>query len=474
MPSTITFIKNVTRDFVSAYRPIDIWAYLNDNDVAYLRAELFMEQNYGNNNFVSTGVQLNGYEQNEEAGGFPGVYSFNAMEYVRHYIGKANCVPFSFPTFQLPGQFETGRFFLRIWAVRYVSTEGVTWDDVDTTVDSNIFIATPASLSNISTDWMGDNLWLDRYVLGNNGLAPTVGSVLPLTTMPNSYSYNQNNGFMIDMEDFPCDSLYTYWNKTPNNLLLHMLIYRYNDGVNFSGVDMVQLNDQYSRKERVPVHPIALSSYISFATGTPYYSIVNSSGNLICKKVQICLVSGNNPTGFLPTAYWNVTDYDTGIANALYQTINYSNTGAESQGKCQRTKFVFQNSLGAFDWFSCYGTIEESVSVSEQLYQKNSYVNVREKHTTTKLITNRTDIVKVTSQPLGKETAKFLAELYASPKVWVQHKLKYAENSSPHGQYRLTPINLVPGKWDLYSTEENLYFLEFEYSYSEKLTQPIG
>ena len=107
MPSTITFLKNTTREFLSAYRPIDIWAYISDSDVAYLRAELYMEKDYGQNNFISTGVLINGYEQNQDAGGFPGVYAFNAMEFVRHYVGKAICPIYSFSSFQLVLRMKT-------------------------------------------------------------------------------------------------------------------------------------------------------------------------------------------------------------------------------------------------------------------------------------------------------------------------------------------------------------------------------
>ena len=51
---------------------------------------------------------------------------------------------------------------------------------------------------------------------------------------------------------------------------------------------------------------------------------------------------------------------------------------------------------------------------------------------------------------------------------------KYNDNQSVFGEYRLTPINIKPNTWDLYSTEENVYFLEFEYTYSEDKTQPRG
>lgn len=475
MPSTISFVKNTTRTFLSAYRPIDIWAYIADPDVAYLRGELFIEQNFGVNNFVSTGVVMNGYEQSENAGGFAGVYSFNAMEFVRHYVGVGMCPVISFSSFVIPAYIETAKFYLKIWAVRYTSDQGVSYDDVETTADSNVFIATPANLSNdVSTDVGNNNLWLDRYVLGNNGTATLTNSVLPLTKMPNMNSYVKQNGFMIDMKDYPCDSLYTYWNKNKDNLLLHMIIIRYNDGENLTGVDIVKLSDDHSRKERIPVHPIPLSAFVSFATGSTYNSIIDASGNLICKKVQIGMVSGNSPTGFFPTSWWSTTNYKTGVRKALYHTVTYSDDAEICEGKRQRTKFIFQNSLGGFDWFSCYGTVEESVSVSDQRYDKHQYNMLREHHTTTKLITNRVDTVKVFSQPLGKERAMFLAELYASPKVWVQQKMLHSENNGLWGEERLTPINIVPGSWDLYSTENNLYFLEFEYNYSEQKTQPKG
>ncbi len=478
MPSTITFIKNINRKFVSSYRPIEVWARLNEPDVAYLRGELYIEEVYGSNNYVSTGALINGYEQSSLAGGMPGLYSFNLMEFVRHYVGKANCIPISLNAWSLPGYFETNRFYLKIWAVRYTSNLGITYDDYSTQVNSNIFIATPANLSNdISTDVFNDNIHLDRYVLGNNGSAPAPGTVLPLTKMPNMPNYVKENGFMIDMEDFPCDSLYTYWNKNKDNELLHLIVIRYNDGVNYSGADIIKLGDQFSRKERIPVHPIALSSFITMVTGSAYYNIVNISGNLICKKVEIGVVSGNSPTGFFPTNWWSTTNFKTGVKKGIYRTITYSDVGAqdgcEGGGK-QRTKFIFQNSLGGFDWFSCYGTREESVTIKDERYDKQRYLMMREHHTSTKLITTRQDNIKVFSQPLGKERAMFLAELYASPKVWVQQKMQHSENSGTWGEYRLTPINIVAGSWDLYSIENNLYFLEFEYNYSEQKTQPRG
>jgi hypothetical protein len=96
------------------------------------------------------------------------------------------------------------------------------------------------------------------------------------------------------------------------------------------------------------------------------------------------------------------------------------------------------------------------------------------KHQRTWLNTEREDIFKVISQPLNKEEADWLSGLYTSTKVWVQMEYKHATAKDPWGNQRLMPVMMIANTFEIYSTDNSVFFMEFSYTYSEKLTNPKG
>ena len=55
--------------------------------------------------------------------------------------------------------------------------------------------------------------------------------------------------------------------------------------------------------------------------------------------------------------------------------------------------------------------------------------------------------------------------------VWIEkeHYINHGMNNEMNNG-NLVPILINPGSFEIYSTENNMYFVEFSYTYSEKIT----
>tara|TARA_R110002074_G_scaffold208292_2_gene376884 strand:+ start:2608 stop:4131 length:1524 start_codon:yes stop_codon:yes gene_type:complete len=489
----LMMMQDINRVFVSAYRPILMTAYISDGDVAHLRGELYIDSGYQNgikDQWVSTGVMMNAYTKTLDGTAQPGMFEFNVMEYCRHYTGQANSPMWSWATYVSMGRLETNRFQLRIWPVRYSATaQGQTYDALEDIISSTAFIATPANTDiNISTSSWSTFGHLDRYTLGANLIAgSTPETTLPLTRMPNPFNNDYRHGQHISMFDQQGDSLYTYFNKTTSSPKLYVLIIRYNDGINATGADFIDVTPKVEEKFRLPVHPKSLDMFLAFSSGAPYNKIVNASGELICKRVAICMMAGS---GFFSiNNFWSTSHYEnTSYVLAHWQNIHYDNSTKNfldhndfnkvhdiNQGKCERTKFIFQNRLGGFDWFSSYGTHKQGVTLSGTKYERGNNGSFHNGyHTRTWLNTEREDNYTVVTQPVDKKTALWLSELATSARVWVQMPYEHVENHDPMGANQLFPILINPNTFELYSSDESTYFVQFEYTLSSQKTQPRG
>ena len=478
-------MHDINRVFLSAYRPILLTAYCSDNDIAHLRGELYIDSGYQDgllDQWVTTGVMMNAFTKNIDGVSQTGFYEFIVMEYCRHYTGQANNPIWSWSTYVAMGRLETNRFQLRVWPVRYSpNAQGQTFDAEEDTAVSNSFIATPANTDHeISTSGWSMFGYLDRYTLGTNfqsGSGATE-TTLPLTRMPNPTNNEYKHGQHISMFDQQGDSLYTYFNVSKTSPNLYVCILGYNDGVTASFLDLIDVTNKVPEKFRLPVHPKSLDMFLTLASGAPYNKIVDASGDLICKRVAICMLSG---TGFFGVnEFWSTRPYEsTATPTALWQNIHYDNSVSGelhniNQGKCERTKFVFQNRLGGYDWFSSYGTHKQAVTLSGNKYERSSGTWHTGQHSRTWLKTEREDNYSVISQPVNKQTALWLSELATSAKVWVQMPYQNAQGHDPMGAHHLIPVLINPNTFELYSSDESTYFVQFEYTLSSKKTQPRG
>ena len=470
--SSIILFKDINRKFYSTYRPIEILAYCPDGDIAYLQGELLIESGYDSGVFVSTGAICNGFANFN----IPGAYDFNLMEYCRNYTGVGTSPITAWSTFMTQGYVETNRFKFEIWAVRYSATAvGQTYDDHDTTIQTRSFVATPANLHNNISTGMSGNSNVDQYVLGDymHGANVSAPAARPLTLMPRRKNRDHQKPYMINMNDQAGDSIYSYWSPGKFSPRLYVIICGFD-----AGDDVMTWAKIFELKHpemmvRLPLHPKTLTNYISMMTGSAFNDIIDASGNLVCKKISYIMLSGLS--GFNPANFW-AHQNQSGVYIADWRFAFYTDEDINN-GACNRIKFVFQNSLGGFDWFSCYGTQSKKVGISGKQYDKSSNqygASSRELHSRTWLTTEREDIFRVVSSAMSKSEADYLIELYASSKVWIQEEYEHVAMNDAQGKYRLVPILLSANSWDLYSTDESVFFLEFEYTYSEKKTNPKG
>ena len=182
-------------------------------------------------------------------------------------------------------------------------------------------------------------------------------------------------------------------------------------------------------------------------------------------------------------------------------TVNW--TDKINDGNCRRTRFVFMNMRGHLDWFHCYGTVKKSVSVSGSTYERlttmdrgvnDSFNRMKPAHQNQNLQTSRKDEYSVFSQPLTTDWAEWLQELITSPMVWID-EFRYGTETNifnPNNSTLITPDNvvevakphlhpthLVPiiidkSSFDIYTTEDNVHYIEFKYVKSNEITTQKG
>ena len=138
---------------------------------------------------------------------------------------------------------------------------------------------------------------------------------------------------------------------------------------------------------------------------------------------------------------------------------------------------------GGIDWFHCYGTEKKSLQLNSTTYRQNqslgrglsSYGMLQGEHSTTNLYTERQESFSVFSQPLSRDWVEWLEELIVSPQAWIELE---QENTQGIIRYpfntRLVPIVIDKGSYKVYSTEDNMQFIEFKYKLSDSTLTQIG
>tara|TARA_R110002020_G_scaffold290128_2_gene505577 strand:- start:14261 stop:15781 length:1521 start_codon:yes stop_codon:yes gene_type:complete len=201
------------------------------------------------------------------------------------------------------------------------------------------------------------------------------------------------------------------------------------------------------------------------------YAMFDVSGNLNCTKVVIkssfYTAAGLIRTG--PSFAMLLTDKD-------------------DDGKCNKTRFVFKNSRGGMDWFSCYGQEEKEVSVIGTTYTtqqevKRSGLRFNQKpgqHSTSNIWNTRQEKYKLITQPVSPVWAEWLEEMMSSPMVWVEELDKGWESGDDGYEYlntsrwrscqRLIPVIIDKGSITVYNTEDNMQYIEFSYTKSNQNT----
>tara|TARA_B110000285_G_scaffold223698_1_gene279550 strand:- start:1025 stop:2401 length:1377 start_codon:yes stop_codon:yes gene_type:complete len=457
----ITIIHDTNSAFYSVYRPIVIKGYDNDSDTAFLRGELLVETPMLSGNYVTTGSIINGYESSDNTN----IYEFNIMEHCRPFVGKGFCPILSSGVWYAAGAFESRRFKLDIWPVKYSpGFHGQLFDEVNNLVSTKDFTA----IATITTDeyslnHQDDFTTVDRLVLGYNNPSFNPNSHQPLTNAPNNHTANGLNGKAhqtININDFPCDSIYQPVSFTATHTRLSLIVLVRNKSTQVWTLSYIPIANNVGiggELVRIPLHPATLELLYMLATGQPLNKLIDASGNLIADAFFILPVL-TNASGQLSIRW---ADWK-----------SYSLTNDNNNGKCQHKKFVFQNMKGGFDWFNCYGTQSKSVSVSGSTYQNHTTSNLRGLHVEQKLWNNRKDTYKVITQPLSTEEAEWIQELVSSPKVWVQEKMK--DNESSLGDNYLRPIIINNSDFQIHTTEDNIHFIEFSYTLSNPVSTQRG
>jgi len=495
-PGSISFTKDLHRRFYTAYRPIILQAYINDSDVAYVRGQLFVQTAPGSS-FVSTGVLINAYEEPSH----PNRYSMNIMEYCRAYISSGLCPLFSWNGFIVtPSYTESARFYVKCWPVRYSNTAvGQLVDDYNSEVDSKTTVVIAANTNeSTSTESNGLFLHLDKYVLGQNGTVNTNHAVKPLTNTPflsppatlesqeqggwNGMKTAMNDpnpngwGIGIDMKDHWGPSFY-YLNGVdkPDTNYCFVITRDFNGELaNMSMFEVSYDINTASDMQRLLMHPVALENFISMQTGSAFNGIIDTNGNLIASGVIITMLNNPNWSGTGTNNYWGTTD-GSGSGNFFrWQGVNYSDY-KNGIGTCKlddRVRLHWKNSLGGYDWFNFFGTQNKAVKVSGTRYEKFNEYGFRGLAGNTELWTKREDEFTVMSQPLNKLTAIWLEELIVSSKIWLE--ITIVDMPGRGQQNQLIPVNMVPGSYQVFNSEDNMHFIEIKYTLANARTQQRG
>ena len=482
----INFVRDFNREFYSAYRPITLKISAGDTDIAFIRGELFVADPGGS--FVSTGVLVNGFNKN----GTSSYYELNIMEYTRPYCGSGICAWFNWAGFILPGSTEAAQIYVSCWPVRYSTTAvGQLVDDLSEQKDSSVTTVIAANLDELKSNAMNDQFhFMDRFVLGKNGTGvTTMDGIKPLTNMPfanlwgdpyhdgwpTNYIPTDANvyplGISVDMNDNRTPSFY-YLNADKNGNTLLVLAKAINTGA-YSTVVWVPLPGTISQN-RIPVHPLELQTFMQLHSGLSTNWIVDSSGNLNVSSVFVTVINmtGNNYN------YWGYFDRNNNLS-ARYQVVHYTdvlngvgNCKADSENK---VRLHWQNSLGGHDWFNFFGTVTKSVKVSGTKYEKYRESQIRGMRGGKDLWKKREDIWKVVSQPINSETSIWLQELLSSPLAWMEVEITDSVDLSRYGyRNQLIAINIEPGSYEVYNTENNLHYIEFSFSLASQRTQQRG
>ena len=216
---------------------------------------------------------------------------------------------------------------------------------------------------------------------------------------------------------------------------------------------------------KISLHPDRIEQEYLMNTGSALNLFVDASGNLVADTISVFAIaedSSSTVQSLYPLSY----SEENGLKAKWY---HFGLTEEKNEGHCQKTKFIFKNHLGGYDFFNCYGTISKSVSTDGQEMESHyglSGYSPSQQHTRKMLWTQREDSFNVFSQPLTTEKANWLADLIASPQVWVEEVIQDATSYSR----RKIPVIIEPGSYNLHTTEDSVHFIQFQYTKSQRRT----
>ena len=431
--------QDISHTFNSCYRPIIAEFEDTNTNTAFLRGELYSETVFGSNTFQPTGILINAYETESSSG----IFRFNLMEYTRHFMDDS-CMfdnVFLFP----PGDNLSTRFKFVAWSVVYDPfNPGLLMDDLSNSVETSKFAVIPTiTKENEAAGILNSYTDIDSFVLGFNTSSYTATNHKYLTNFPSGHTQYLNGGEGI------IDSLYI---PIKPNISYPNFSIRYTDVASGNYYEMNPSITANMSIFRAPIHPVMIEllsviNGVTAGSSAAGSGLFFGSGGLNSSKVKI--------QAFI----WNTTNSIVTESKKIQYT---------EKTPCNKTKFIFKNMRGGYDWFDATGTESKGVSVEGTTFDK--YVpytgNPRGSHGTSNLWTNRTDSYTVFSQPLKKEYAIWLEELITSPTVWIETTL---DNPAVASNSILLPIVIEKGSYNTYTTEDGVHFIEFKYTLSNNI-----
>ena len=480
--ATIAIIKDTDRKFYTTSRPIICQIVDDEGDAAYMVGEIERETYINSGQFVGTGVYINAYEDNDN----PNFYSFNLMGYIRELVirGQFSWLPIGV----LPGFYELGGFFrLRIHAKRYASSPNQPFvEDINDNVISRAFYALDVHTDytqRLEAQGAGYNHHnIDRLVLGNN--TSYYFDDISLKYSQNSPDYNKygqnslisfrshiaSKSYTINRKDSKTDAIYQPVGLSAKQFEEFWLtIYIFDStGDNIAGVTTMYIDDK-TDLYKIPAHPDSLVDFITVNGGTNTNLIIDGSDNLISRGVIVLpFVKGTLP-GY---RYLYHSKNPAGGFGYQIDTLYIDWLDKPGNGECDRTKFIFKNSQGGYDWINIYGTETKEVKNNRTIYDRFANSTEGSLHNRTVLHTDREDIFNLVSQPVGKEIALHMEELLSSTMVWIDQEIKHPpyKNNWNQETNMLIPVVINTDGSLIYTTESGTSYIEISYSYSEQLT----
>jgi len=453
-----TKYRDINRYWKSVYRPIICSVRSTDSDIAFCRGEIMVEQTWDSGVYSPTGIVIDGHAKLK----FAGIYEFNLMDHCRHFVCSGSFLADSSGNFQMQSQGECSRFKIVMWPVRYSGVlQNALYDDLTDSVSSNIFIGVGATTHDTQHYNMSENLQdIDSLVLGDNGwILPNVHSFL--TEMPGG---TQNSPSQIINRDEDIDSSLYALVELGSVYDTFLIYYRAYLNGSFVGMTTMQPTTT-STHIRIPLHPDRIEQEYLMHTGSALNLFVDGSGNLLSDRVCVFMTASDS-SSVAQSIYPTYTDE---YGNFGAKWYNFAISEEKNDGHCQKTKFLFKNHLGGYDFFNCYGTISKSVSTSGQEMQSHyglTGYTPSSQHTRKMLWTQREDEFSVFSQPLTTEKADWLAGLITSPQVWVEEDIK----DGFYTKKRKIPVIIDQASYSLHTTEDSVHFIQFKYTKSQRRT----
>ena len=481
--------NNIHGRFVTCQRPIMFTAYTEDITVIYFRAN--MEIKNPSDDWVDTGVACKGYHKGDDFK----TYHFNVAEYVRHnfdlspsWIRTSICepgVPIGFkpqfhkeyrfkiyPVVQLEDQTieeQTDNcLFTREFGVVELNTKNneITCAELNNKIPIDNFVNGTADGMDYDNTY-GERDYLDarftRAMTNMPGLRPAGGSdyqgTLNVLNSTDAW-YNWIVSPWIFFTDKFQRIRYTLTNATTGAETLYELDTTFGCP-NLDG----DVGENDNELMWYNLNLFWIDFMITLANGDGDY-VFNAAGDMIINKLKIQI--------------------QTRTSTELYRSgpsYTFKTTDKKNDGECRRTRFIFKNMRGGIDWFHCYGTEKKSLQLNSTTYRQNQslgrglkdYGMLAGEHSTTNLYTERVESFSVFSQPLSRDWVEWLEELIVSPQVWIE-----LEQENTHGiikyprNKKLVPIVIDKGSYKVYSTEDNMQFIEFKYKLSDSTLTQIG